>query len=552
MLQRLDIRNVVLIEQLGLDFGPGLHVFTGETGSGKSIVLDALGLALGSRADASLVRHGAQQAVVGASFAPTADAQEFLEENGLVSSEDGSIHVRRMLDAGGKGKAFINDMGVTVTLLRELGEMLLEVHGQHDQRGLTDVRIHRQLLDAYGQHGELVKAMRESWRTWQNAKQALADAMAMQEKLRAEEDYLRHVLGELDALAPEEGEEEQLAERRRQMMLAEKRGDSLKDALASLSQPKSVVQMLASAERILTRRSEEDAALAPVTTALEQAMLHTQEVTDALESLLREDGYDAAELERAESRLFELRDAARKHHCLVDELPAKHRDLREQLGSLEHGQQQCDALQKIAAEGEQAYRKAAEALSKARAASARKLEARVMEELPPLNMASARFTVAIKPLPEATGDGLEMVEFHVAANPGQPSGPLAKVASGGELSRLMLSLKLALAEVDGIPSMVFDEIDTGVGGATAEAIGKRLAQLGKHRQVLVVTHQPQVAAFAQRHFVVSKQHDGDKTHTSVRVLDEEGRREELARMLSGASVTDQARAAADALLELAA
>lgn len=550
MLQRLDIRNVVLIEQLGLEFGPGLHVFTGETGSGKSIVLDALGLALGSRADATLVRHGAQQAVVGASFQPTPEAQAFLDENGLGESDDGAIHVRRVLDAGGKGKAFVNDMAVNVSLLRELGEMLLEVHGQHDQRGLTDARIHRQLLDAYGRHGEMVTGMRGAWREWQQAKQTLAGAMASQEKLRAEEDYLRHVLAELDKLAPEPGEEEELAERRRAMMLAEKRGESLKDALAHVSQPKSVVQMLAGAERVLQRRGEEDVALAPVNAALEQAMLHAQEVMDSLERLLEDDGYDAAELERSESRLFELRDAARKHQCLVDELPAKHRTLREQLGSLEHGQQQCDALQKAVEETGQAYRKAAEKLSKARAASAKKMEARVMEELPPLNMASANFTVAIKPLPEASGDGLEMVEFHVAANPGQPAGPLAKVASGGELSRLMLALKLALAEVDGIPSMVFDEIDTGVGGATGEAIGKRLAQLGKHRQVLVVTHQPQVAAFAQRHFVVSKQNDGSKTTTQVRTLDEPGRREELARMLSGASVTDQARAAADALLEL--
>lgn len=552
MLSHLAIQNLVLIEKAEIHPGAGLCVLSGETGAGKSILLDALGLALGARSEARLVRKGAEKAQVTATFEIGAHAgiAALMEELGLEPSEE--IIIRRQLMADGKSKAFINDEPVSVKALKDLGEALVEIHGQHQQRGLLDSAQHLALLDAYGQLSKERAKVAEAHAAWKAVQRRLAELVESLHQAAREREYLEHMQKELAALAPEPGEEERLAESRTRMMQSEKMAQTIDEAIAALTQPRAVMESLRSAERVLTRSTLAEAPkFASALTALDKAGIELQEALSQLEALGTECGYDEHELEKSEERLFALRAAARKYQCSVDELSEKLADVTTRLGALNTGEKNRAALEKDLAATREAYVSAATALHKAREKAGGKLEAAVLKELKPLKMEATRFRVAITPKDESQwgANGMDAVRFEVATNKGSDFGPLAAIASGGELSRFMLALAVVLGEVDATPVLIFDEIDTGTGGAVADAIGKRLEQLGHHAQVLVVTHQPQVAARGRTHFFIEKKTKGEVTTTQVRSLDDAGRREELARMLSGAAITDEARKAADRLME---
>ncbi|MBN9563588.1 MAG: DNA repair protein RecN [Alphaproteobacteria bacterium] len=558
MLTALSIRDVVLIERLDLTFGPGLAVLTGETGAGKSILLDSLGLALGARADAGLVRAGAAQASVTASFAPPPDhpAIALLGEQGLDAEDD--IVLRRVLGADGRSRAFVNDQPVGVALLRRVGALLVEIQGQHEQMGLADPSSHAALLDAFGVAAGLRRAVGEAWRGWRAADDALAAAREAIATAARDEEWLRHALHELGALAPEEDEEERLATERKRLQQGERRAEAIAAALAELTprdrRSTGPAAALRAAARVLQRLAPagEDAEnpAAPAMAALERAEEALAEAETMLERLATDAEADPRLLEQAEERLFALRAAARKHSVAVVELPQLLASLRERLDTLESGAAEVSALEDAAARAKEAYRAAAATLSQARTAAATKLERAAAKELPPLRLDKARFAVAVMPLDEAAWGptGADAVRFLIATNPGQEPGPLARIASGGELSRLMLALKVVLSSGSSVPTLVFDEVDSGIGGATAAAVGERLARVAERVQVLVVTHSPQVAARAAAHLRVAKSAARGRAATLVDRLDPSSRREEIARMLAGETITDAARAAADDLL----
>lgn len=552
MLQQLSIRDIVLIEQAQVPFTNGLCVLSGETGAGKSILLDALGLAIGGRAESRLVRAGKEQGVVTAEFEvrdhPGIHAT--LTELGI-EAEGGQIIIRRVLQADGKSRCLINDQAVSVTALKSLGELLVEVHGQHDQRGLMDPSSHRDLLDDFGAHGKLRQATERAYREW---RETLAELDSLKEQVaraEAEKAYLQHTLDELNTLNPQPGEEEQLAEKRQLMMGGEKRIAAIQSALAELQGNVSVASSLHAAVRLLSRSTALDAErLTSVHETLERA---AQEVDDAVEELSRiaeESQFNPYELERLEERLFSLRGLARKHHCSVEELATLLAETRNKLSLLENQTGSLASLETRAATLREAYVSAAEVLSAARNKTAGKLEKAVMDELSALMMGGTRLTVSVEPLAESAwqAEGIDKVAFLASTNPGSPPAPLAKIASGGELSRFMLALKVAMRDLRSTPTVIFDEIDTGTGGAVADAIGKRLARLGEKAQVLVVTHLPQVAAKGNHHLFISKSVEQGHTRTKVVPLSQEERGEELARMLSGADITDEARSAARKLL----
>jgi DNA repair protein RecN (Recombination protein N) len=553
MLQSLSIRDVVLIDRLDIAFAPGLTVLTGETGAGKSILLDSLGLALGARAEAGMVRPGAQQLSVAAEFALPArhPALAILADQGIEAGE--TLILRRAVGADGRSRAFVNDEPASVGLLRRLGEALVEIHGQFESHTLLDAATHRAVLDAFaGQDG---KPVGEAWARWRTAAEARAAAEAELASARGEEDYLRHAVGELDALDPRPGEEAELAARRVTLMAGEKLAEAMEAARLALSRPADVESALNSAQRSLERVVDKAGGrLDPVIAALDRAALEAAEARGLLENVAAALDLDPQNLERAEERLFALRALARKHGAAVDELVALRERLFARLAAVDAG---GDTLKRLAAEEDKAkaaFRAAAQSLSQARAAAATKLDKAVAAELPPLKLEKARFATRVEPLPEAewSASGMDRVAFEVATNPGSQPGPLAKVASGGELARFMLALKVVLARTSPIGTIVFDEVDADVGGATAAAVGERLARLAKTMQVLVVTHSPQVAARGAHHWQVAKGDDGKGgTATRVVALVAAGRREEIARMLAGAKVTDQARAAADSLLAAA-
>jgi DNA repair protein RecN (Recombination protein N) len=553
MLTGLSIRDVVLIESLDLEFGPGLGVLTGETGAGKSILLDALGLALGTRADSGLVRHGQAQAVVSVGFEIPGDhpANVLLAENGLQGEEEEPLVIRRIVKADGGSRTFVNDQSVSLALLRELGGMLVEVHGQHDDRGLLNPRGHRALLDAFGR---IAAGPAESaWRAWEEAEAALARACEALEAAQRDREWLEHAAAELATLAPEEGEEEALAALRANMQ----KGARLADDIAAVGQlldgSEGGLALLRQAVRRMERISGEHEKLAEALAALDRALIEASEAEDALEAAANALICDPARLEAAEARLFEIRGLARKHRVEADALPALAADLSARLAALESGEQGLAALERSAREARGAYEEAAERLTELRKAAAARLDTAVARELAPLKLDAARFRTAIEPLAEEqwSGRGRDRVEFEVSTNPGAPFAPLTRIASGGELSRFILALKVALAERGDARTMIFDEIDRGVGGAVASAIGERLHRLAESAQLLVVTHSPQVAARGASHLLIEKSHDGLVTRTGVQLLDEGRRREEIARMLSGAEVTDEARAQAVRLLEAA-
>ncbi len=553
MLAALSIRDIVLIERLEIDFARGLTVLTGETGAGKSILLDSLALALGGRGDAGLVRHGAAQGQVTAVFDVAADhpVRRLLVDNDL--AVEGELVVRRVQTADGRTRAFLNDQPVSATLLRDVGERLVEIHGQHDDRALTDEREHRRLLDAFGGLEPAVAAVGGAWSDWRRSLKERDAHAARIEAARREADWLRASLDELDRLKPEEGEETDLATRRHRMMQSEKVAGDLADAVGVFEGAHSPIPTIASLMRNLERKTAAlpglaDGALKPMAAALDLL----EEARGALERSLREADFDPRDLERTEERLFALRAAARKFERGCDALPALRIRMAADLAALDHGEERLAGLDKAAAAAEAAYFAAAQALSAARAAAADGLEAAVHGELPALKLERARFIVARTGDPSQAGpEGIDRVEFHVQTNPGTRPGPMMKVASGGELSRFLLALKVSLADKGSAPTLIFDEIDTGVGGAVAGAVGQRLARLADKVQVMSVTHAPQVAARADTHFLISKEPipgTTDRVATRVVELSPEARREEIARMLSGETISAEARAAAERLM----
>ncbi|KUO55840.1 MAG: DNA repair protein RecN [Sphingomonadales bacterium BRH_c3] len=552
MLTRLSIRNIVLIEALDLDFGRGLGVLTGETGAGKSILLDALGLVLGDRADSALVRGGESKASVSASFEfaklPAA-VSDVLEDADIEMEPGEPLIIRRQLKADGGSKAFINDQPVGVALLREISGALVELHGQHDDRGLVNPRGHRALLDRYA--GTDTEGLGSAWRDWRAAEDRLAEARAEVEQAKADQDLLIAHLAELTALEPQAGEEARLAETRSAMQKGERLSGDLEELRHIWDGSDSPLASLRVAARRLDRIAGEHPLLAEALAALDRALVEAGEAEDKLGAAAEALVHDPAALDAAETRLFELRALARKHRCEVDELPHKMREMRRALDAIEGGEAELDALEMSAREAGEAYRTRAQAVHEARIKAAKALDKAVAAELAPLKLDAARFLTSIGKLPQEKwgASGIDSVEFLISTNPGADFAPLNKIASGGELSRFILALKVALAEQGGAATVIFDEIDRGVGGAVASAIGERLARLAAGGQLLAVTHSPQVAARGNTHYLIAKSSSGTVTKTSVALLDSAGRQEEIARMLSGAEVTPEARAQADRLLE---
>jgi DNA repair protein RecN (Recombination protein N) len=552
MLTRLAIRNVVLIEALDLDFAHGLGVLTGETGAGKSILLDALGLALGTRADSALVRSGENEASVTALFEfdrLPGGVRAALAEAGVEVERGEPLILKRRLRADGGSKAFINDQPVGVALLRELAPLLVELHGQHDDRGLVNPRGHRALLDRYAR-GDLA-GVETAWHAWQAAEEAARAARGAIAKAAADRDLLLAHLAELSALEPSAGEEEELAQARATMQKGEKLADDLAALQALWAGSDSALASLRSAARRLDRIAGEHPLLGEALAALDRAVIEASEAEDRLERAAEALSHDPVALDRIETRLFDLRAAARKHLCQVDDLPHRMREMRSALDAIEHGEGEIAELEAAARAAALDYRARAEALSATRVEAAARLDAAVAGELAPLKLDAARFRTGITRLPEEQwgASGIDRIEFLISTNPGADFAPLAKIASGGELSRFILALKVALAEQGGAATVIFDEIDRGVGGAVASAIGERLARLADGGQLLAVTHSPQVAARGRTHYVIAKSSEGTVTRTSVHLLDADGRQEEIARMLSGAEITAEARAQADRLLE---
>ena len=552
MLTRLSIRNIVLIEALDLDFGHGLGVLTGETGAGKSILLDALGLVLGARAETSLVRAGEDQGSVTASFEfdrlPQA-VRSVLGEAEVDVEPGEPLLIKRRLRADGGSKAFINDQPVSAALLRELAPALVELHGQHDDRGLVNPRGHRVLLDRYAR-GDAA-GVEAAWQDWRGARDRLEAARARLEQASADRDLLLAHLAELSALEPLAGEELQLAEARADMQKGEKLTDDLSALQALWAGSDSALATLRGAARRLDRIAGEHPLLGEALAALDRAVIEASEAEDRLERAAEALAHDPAALDRIETRLFDLRAAARKHGCQVDDLPQRMREMRASLDAIEGGEAEIAGLEDAANVAGATFRARAEALSAARAEAAQRLDLAVAGELAPLKLDAARFRTSVIRLPEDrwSGAGIDVVEFLISTNPGADFAPLGKIASGGELSRFILALKVALAEEGGAATVIFDEIDRGVGGAVANAIGERLARLAAGGQLLAVTHSPQVAARGGQHYMIAKSSEGTVTRTSVALLDAAARKEEIARMLSGAEVTPEARAQADRLLE---
>ncbi|HVR91088.1 MAG TPA: DNA repair protein RecN [Novosphingobium sp.] len=552
MLTRLSIRNIVLIEALDLDFSSGLGVLTGETGAGKSILLDALGLVLGNRAESALVRAGEGQASVVASFEfdklPAA-IRSVLDDAELDIEPGEPLILKRRLKSDGGSKAFINDQPVGVALLRELAPLLVELHGQHDDRGLVNPRGHRLLLDRYA-HADTV-SVEAAWRTWRTAEDALAAARAAVSQASADQDLLLAHLAELTQLAPLPGEEEELADARATMQKGERLSGDLAELQHLWAGSDSALASLRSAARRLDRIAAEHPLLTEALAALDRAVIEATEAEDKLARASEALSHDPQALDRYETRLFELRAAARKHVCQVEELPQRMATMRAALEAIEIGEAELAALEAAAHDAGLDYRARAEALSVSRAEAAMRLDAAVAGELAPLRLDAARFRTPVTRLPEDRWgpSGIDAVEYLISTNRGADFAPLGKIASGGELSRFILALKVALAEQGGAATIIFDEIDRGVGGAVASAIGERLARLASGGQLLVVTHSPQVAARGQLHYVIAKSSEGIVTRTSVHLLDSAGRQEEIARMLSGAEITSEARAQADRLLE---
>jgi DNA repair protein RecN (Recombination protein N) len=557
MLARLSIRDIVLIERLDIEFSRGLAVLTGETGAGKSILLDAFALALGGRGDAGLVRHGVEQGQVTAVFdlAKGHPALVILKDNGF-DDDSGEMILRRVQLADGRTRAFINDQAISVQTMKAVGAALVEIHGQHDERALVDAATHRRLLDAFAGLEKDVTALETLWDARKTAYAALETHRANMERAARDADYLRHAADELKKLNPKEGEESKLAERRTGMMQGEKIAADLREAQEAVSGHHSPISSLAAAVRRLERRAGSSPSLVePAVKAIDVAINALEEADQHLSAALIAADFDPAELERIEERLFALRGAARKYSTPVDGLAALAAKYFADVATIDAGAGQLKGLESAASEADRKYSAAATKLSAARIKSADKLNKAVIAELGPLKLERAKFITQVDSDAATPGPhGIDRVEFWVQTNPGTRPGPMMKVASGGELSRFLLALKVVLSDKGSAPTLVFDEIDTGVGGAVADAIGARLARLAGKVQVMAVTHAPQVAARADQHLLISKDalDKGKRVATRVNTLAEDHRREEIARMLAGAEITAEARAAAERLLKGAA
>jgi len=550
MLSQLSIRDIVLIERLDIEFSDGLSVLTGETGAGKSILLDALSLALGARGDTALVRHGATQGQVTAVFDVPHNhpARALVADNGI--DDSGDIILRRVQSADGRTRVFINDQPASVALMREVGRALVEIHGQHDERALVDATAHRALLDAFGGHVGEVQRVADAWRGWREREQELARHRARVEAAAREAEFLRASVEELTKADPQPGEESELAELRAAMMRAEKSATDIADAQEVLSGPSSPIPALSSLFRRLQRKAAEaPGLLEEIVKALDEALISLDAAQAAADEAMRKAEFDPRRLEQAEERLFALRALARKHNVAVDDLARLRDEMAADLADLDAGEARLAALEKAAIEARDEYDRTAQRLSELRRLAADHLMKAVAAELPALKLERAEFIVQMATEPDdRTAAGIDQVEFWVRTNPGTRPGPIMKVASGGELSRFLLALKVALADRGSAPTLVFDEIDTGVGGAVADAIGQRLARLAERIQVLSVTHAPQVAARARTHYLISKTGTADRVATGIIEMDRPARQEEIARMLAGATITDEARAAAERLL----
>ena len=547
MLRSLDIRDMLIIDRLDLGFQPGLNVLTGETGAGKSILLDSLGFVLGWRGRAELVRQGAEQGEVIAEFdlAENHAAWDVLREAGF--EYDDTLILRRINTRDGRKTAWINDRRVSGEILRAVSETLVELHGQHDDRGLLNPRGHRILLDDFGGMDGRLKKVRVAWRTLSEAKKALAAAKVKVAELQAEEEFLRHAVAELDGLSPEAGEDAVLDKQRRKMQAAEKIGEDISKANQALSLNGAEGMMGDASRWLADAAGDADGTLDAAIAALDRALAELGDAQAGVESAIDNLAYNPHELEQVEERLFAIRGLARKHDVLADDLGSFAQGLRERLEALDRGASDLVDLTADLNAAQAAYDAVAADLTTAREKAAAKLDKAMATELAPLKMERAVFKTEITPA-DAGPDGVDEVGFTVATNPGAPSGPIGKIASGGELSRFLLALKVCLTGTDSGLTLIFDEIDRGVGGATADAVGRRLAQLAGQGQVLVVTHSPQVAALGNHHWRVEKRQTKDATLSTVVGLQEGERVDEIARMLSGDRITDEARAAARTLL----
>jgi DNA repair protein RecN (Recombination protein N) len=550
MLRQLAIHNVVLVDRLELEFEPGLGVLTGETGAGKSILLDALGLALGTRADAGLVRSGEDGASVSAEIELPSDhpAHELMRRQGMEPGAGEPLIVRRTLKSDGGSRAFIAGSAAPAGLLRDLGSLAVEVHGQHDDRGLLNPRGHRDLLDAFGKLD--TDSVAGAWADMTRIESELAVARSEAAAAERDREWLEHAYEEIERLAPEEGEERRLADERTAMQAGLKAGESLTGLDELLGGSEGALALLRQAARRIERGAADHPQLAEALAALDRALIEASDAEDKIARAADALAADPARLEAVEARLFDIRGLARKHRVEPEALAPLAAQMREQLAAIHAGTERIAELEGQLGAAREAYAAAAGQLSRERRETAARRDAAGAGALGPLKLDKAKFRTTSGP-PDPGPGGTDRVEFEVSTNPGAPFGPLTRIASGGELSRFILALKVALAEAGSASTMIFDEVDRGVGGAVASAIGERLARLAEQSQVLVVTHSPQVAARASHHYRIEKSHGEGGTRTTVRKLDEGERREEIARMLSGTSVTDEARAQAARLLDAA-
>lgn len=552
MLQSLSIRNVVLIDKLDLDFKSGLSVLTGETGAGKSILLDSLGLVLGNRAETSLIRQGEDKLSVTAQFSlqkQTPALRALLDEYEIEADDE--LLIKRSLTRDGKGKIFINDQPAGAKLLKEIGKYLVEVHGQFDNQGLLNPANHLDVLDAYGAYKPLVERTAAAFAAYKKARAARQEAEKNIARAKEDEENLRHWVDELEKMNPRPDEEDELGKKRQEMMNAEKIIDSLNYAYGALTERADVQGAIRSAQSAMDKvNTLVDGRYQTIIDMLDQALIDISETVNELEEVSHNISLNQNELENIEERLYALRGLARKHNVAVSDLPQTLADFRNRLSTIELGEEGIAALRKAEDTAKLDYVKAANELSSARQAAALQLDNKVMSELPPLKMEKARFVTVVEKTDESgwSEKGFNNVYFTVATNPNSPQGPLNKIASGGELARFMLALKVNLAQSSSVATMIFDEVDAGVGGATAQAVGERLARLARDVQVLVVTHSPQVAACGNNHFKVEKSTADNVTTTTVRELTKIEKSEEIARMLAGEVITDAARAAAKVLI----
>lgn len=552
MLQSLSIRNVVLIDKLDLDFKSGLSVLTGETGAGKSILLDSLGLVLGNRAETSLIRQGEDKLSVTAQFSlqkQTPALRALLDEYEIEADDE--LLIKRSLTRDGKGKIFINDQPAGAKLLKEIGKYLVEVHGQFDNQGLLNPANHLDVLDAYGAYKPLAERTATAFAAYKKARAARQEAEKNIARAKEDEENLRHWVDELEKMNPRPDEEDELGKKRQEMMNAEKIIDSLNYAYGALTERADVQGAIRSAQSAMDKANTlVDGRYQTIIDMLDQALIDISETVNELEEVSHNVSLNQNELENIEERLYALRGLARKHNVAVSDLPQTLADFRNRLSTIELGEEGIAALRKAEDTAKLDYVKAANELSSARQAAALQLDNKVMSELPPLKMEKARFVTVVEKMDESgwSEKGFNNVYFTVATNPNSPQGPLNKIASGGELARFMLALKVNLAQSSSVATMIFDEVDAGVGGATAQAVGERLARLARDVQVLVVTHSPQVAACGNNHFKVEKSTADNVTTTTVRELTKIEKSEEIARMLAGEVITDAARAAAKVLI----